>query len=429
MRPRFVVLACALAASAVMSLPGLAGAAPRHNHGLTISATPNPILAGEGVLIYGQLQGTDVAGKSIVLYHHISDSGRGYTRIGEVRTDSHGFYEFTRAEGVVETNRSWFVRLATAPSVHSRTVQEHVAALVSIAASSTTALTRHPVTFTGHVDPSHAFERVLLQEQIGSTDDWRTLKAGRLGPGSNYAISYAWKIAGEHTVRVVFQGDNRNTRGESDSLSVAVQQAQVADFTIQTSDPTITYGSSANISGKLYGKGSTTPEPSTPLTLCHRSITQSVPVCDMAGVTGTDGSYSFSVSPTSNQVYFVRTTLPPSRRTAGLFEGVKDTVTLASTSASVTAGQKVTFTGTVTPDKAGDVVYLQRLGADNDWHTVSVTRIHFGSSFTFTRVFGTAGSKTFRARVPGDVQNLGGSSPTVTLAVSLPPVATLAPAS
>jgi hypothetical protein len=429
MRPRFFVLGCALAASAVMSLPGIAGAAPRHNHGLTINATPNPIIAGEGVLIYGQLKGTDIAGKSIVLFHHISDSGQGYTRIGKATTDSHGFYEFIRAEGIVETNRSWFVRLAGTPAVHSRTVHERVAALVSLAASSTSALTRHPVTFTGHVAPNHAFERVVLQEQVGSSDDWKALKSGRLGPGSNYSITYAWKVPGDHTVRVAFRGDNRNIRGESDSLAVAVQQAEVPDFTIQTSDPIITYGQSATISGTLFARGSTTPEPHTPVTLCHRGVAQTVPLCDMAGVTGSDGTYSFTVSPTSNQVYFAKTTLPPSRRSAALFEGVKDTVTLATGSSNVTAGQKVTFAGTVTPDKAGDLVYLQRLGADGDWHTVGVTRVRFDSSFTFTRVFGNAGTKTFRARMPGDPQNVGGASPALSVTVSLPSVATLPPAS
>ncbi len=116
------------------------------------------------------------------------------------------------------------------------------------------------------------------------------------------------------------------------------------------------------------------------------------------------------------------------RRSAGLFEGVKDTVTLSAASSSVTAGQKVTLTGTVTPDKSGEFVYLQRLGADGDWHTVGIARIQFDNKFAFMRVFGTAGSKQFRARVPGDVQNLDGSSPTVTLSVALPPVSTLPPA-
>ncbi len=110
MRPRFAVLASALTALVVMAVPGLADAAPRHNHGLTINATPNPIIAGEGVLIYGQLKGTDIAGQTIVLYHHVNDSGKRLQRIGQRPPPTHGFYEFTRDEGVVQTNRSWFVR-------------------------------------------------------------------------------------------------------------------------------------------------------------------------------------------------------------------------------------------------------------------------------------------------------------------------------
>ena len=428
MRPRFAMLGCLLAAVAVMGTPGLSAAAPHHNRGLTINATPNPIDAGEGVLIYGQLQGTDIAGKTIVLYHHISGSGRGYQVIGQTQTDSHGFYDFTRAEGVVETNRSWFTRLAATHGVHSRTVYEHVAALVSISTSSTTALTRHPVTFTGHVDPNHRFERVFLQEQRGSSDDWTTLKSGQLGPGSNYSISYAWRTPGQHTVRVVFRGDARNTRGVSDPLTETVEQTQSPSFTINTSDPVINYGQAATITGKLYHRGTTTPEPNTAITLCHRSVGQAVATCDVAGKTGGDGGYSFLVSPTSNQIYYVKTTLPPSRRTASLFEGVKDTLTLTASSPSSTVGGQVLFGGRVTPNKAGDFVYLQRFGADGDWHTIAVSRVQPDSSFAFVHTFGTPGTKTFRARILSDGENVGGASAPVSVNVSLPPVSSLPPA-
>ena len=56
MRPRLVALASLLAAVVAVVAPAVTNAAPRHNHGLTINATPNPILAGEGVLIYGRLE-------------------------------------------------------------------------------------------------------------------------------------------------------------------------------------------------------------------------------------------------------------------------------------------------------------------------------------------------------------------------------------
>ena len=116
--------------------PDIASAAPQHNHGLTINATPNPIIAGEGVLIYGQLRGGNVAGQTIMLYHRVNPS-TWFTLIGKTTTNTLGFYEFTRVEGIVYTNRSWFVR--GPDGAHSRTIHERVAAEVSLTANMTTA--------------------------------------------------------------------------------------------------------------------------------------------------------------------------------------------------------------------------------------------------------------------------------------------------
>src|SRR5947209_20277591 len=105
MRLRFAVLASLLttpAALAAVAVPRLARAAPRHNEGLTINATPQRIIAGEGVLIYGQLNGTNVAGQTVRLYHRVNPSP-GFALVGRTTTDARGFYEFTRAEGVVLT--------------------------------------------------------------------------------------------------------------------------------------------------------------------------------------------------------------------------------------------------------------------------------------------------------------------------------------
>jgi hypothetical protein len=429
MRLRFAVLASVLTALVVVAAPGIVNAAPRHNHGLTINATPNPINAGDGVLIYGQLNNPPISDQTIILYHHIGGSHQGFTEIGRATTDAHGFYEFTRVEGVVLTNRSWFVREAGIHGVHSRTVREHVGALVSLAASSPTALTNHPITFSGHVSPNHAFERVFLQEQKGNSDDWTTLKSGRLGAGSNYSIPYRWRVPGAHDVRVVFRGDLRNDRGASDPVTVTVQQTQVAAFTINSSAPIIGYGQSATISGTLFMRSTTTPEPNTAVTLFGRSAGQSGFTALGAGTTDSSGHYSFTVSPPNNTVYVVRTTLPPLRNSAALFEGVRDVVTFASSPLSSTVGGHVTFTGTVTPDKAGHVVYLQRLGADGDWHTVEVRIVHSDASFSFGWTFGSTGAKEFRARIPGGPFNLGGASPPVTVNVTLPPVSALPPAS
>lgn len=264
MRLRFAVLATVLATLGLAVSANVAAAAPRHNHGLTINATPNPILAGQGVLIYGQLRGAPVAGQTIRLYHRVNPSPF-FTLIGSTTTDSFGFYKFTREEGVVMSNRSWFVR---GPGfTHSRTVHERVAAQISINASTTTGDTSTPITFTGSVVPNHAGQRVFLQEQSPTSDDWRTIDSGVLDGSSNYSITHRWRVPGDRDVRVVLRADPRNIRSESDSVTLTIQQAQVPDFTINTSNPIIPEGSSATISGVLDTAGTTTPEPSTGVSL------------------------------------------------------------------------------------------------------------------------------------------------------------------
>ena len=90
----------------------------------------------------------------------------------------------------------------------------------------------------------------------------------------------------------------------------------------------------------------------------------------------------------------------------------------------------MTFTGTVTPNKAGHVVYLERLGSDTRFHIVMTGVVATGSTFSFTWTFGAAGTKVFRVLVTGGDAKVSGVSPTVTVAVSgVAPVASLPPAS
>jgi hypothetical protein len=402
-----------------VAVPSAVIAAPSHNRGLTINAIPNPINAGDGVFIYGHLNVGPVGHQTIILYHHLAGSGHGYTQVGRTTTDSHGFYEFTRAEDVVMTNRSWFVRDAGIRQIHSRTVFERVAALVSLSPSSSTAVTGQPVVFTGHVDPNHAGASVALQQETAS-GDWRDLKTGRLDGGSDYSITYRWRFAGDHTVRVLFRGDARNIKGSANPVTVAVQQKQVPGFTITSSDQLLSYGQSVTIFGVLDQPGSaSTPEANIPVTLWARNAYQDrfTPIADTT--TGSDGSYSFAPqSPTYNTVYQVRTTLAPRRHTAVLFEGVQDVLTIMPSSTSSQVGGHVTFTGTVLPDKAGHVIYLQRLGADGDWHNEEIRIVSHGSTFQFGWTFGKAGTYQFRARIPGGDGNVGGASAPVTIQVS-----------
>ena len=103
-------------------------------------------------------------------------------------------------------------------------------------------------------------------------------------------------------------------------------------------------------------------------------------------------------------------------------------MTPSSTTSEI--GGSVTFTGTVLPDKAGHVIYLQRLGADGNWHSEEVRNVTNASTFQFGWTFGKSGTYEFRARIYGDRGNVGGASAPVTIQVSpATSTATLPPAS
>ena len=180
MRLRFTVLATAVAALALAAVPGVASAAPRHNRGLTIHAVPHSIIAGEAVLIFGQLQGPDTPTRRSGSITAINPN-RCFSLIGD---DPHRLDRAVRVHpgrGLVLTNRSWFVR---GPGfTHSRTVHERVAALVSLAASSPSGLTRHPIIFSGHVTPDHSGERVSASGPEGLQQRLAHAQSRRRRPG------------------------------------------------------------------------------------------------------------------------------------------------------------------------------------------------------------------------------------------------------
>lgn len=413
MRTRFTVLAAVLGALAALGAPVLANAAPQHNRGLTISAAPNPIIAGEGVVIYGQLQGADNAGQTIYLYHRVAPATR-FTVIGHTTTNDSGGYEFTRQEGIVMTNRSWFVRGPS--STHSDTIHERVAALVSLQSNTANTVTGHRVVFTGQVTPSHPHERVLLQQQKSADGDvWRTIASTFTNGNSHFSLSHAWARPGDDTVRALFVGDRRNTAGGSDSLTITVQQREKPAFTLSTSAPVIVEGQSATLSGTLDKASTTTAKPGVKVTLYGRNPNGKVQKI-ASTTTGSNGSYSFTVTPTYNTVYTART--PSGRVTAPVHQGVRDLVTINTSSDSGQVGGTVTLSGTISPSKPGHAIYLQRLGDDHAWHDVAETTVGSGSTYSFTYQFGQAGTVKLRARIFGGPWNVGAVSPTETIDVS-----------
>jgi len=424
---RNVVLAALLVVLVVAGSAVPAGAkAPTT---LTINANPNPILAGEEVLIYGYLKGPDNADQKVVL-HGQSLAGGTFAVKGRMVTNAEGFYSFVRADGIVTTSENWFVTSPPPEGARSRTVHERVAALLSMAASATVGRTNGgPLEFSGQVGPGavHAGEAVLLQEQSGlSGGAWSTIGRGVIGTSGSYEITHTFRQPGDFNLRAWFRGDKRNSQTWSDPVTIAINQAENPTFTIFVSAPTVVFGGSVSVSGTVYAPGSSTvPLPATKVTLWgHPAAASYAPLTST--VTGPDGSYSFAQVPSTNEVYQVRTTvvLPAQRKTSQVFEGVVDVVTLHASSTSPLVGETVTFTGAVSPDSTGHVISLEQLGTDANFHVVETGHVGPGSAYAFTWTLSAPGPVAFRALVGGGRSNVSAASPTVTVAASLPTVTT-----
>jgi hypothetical protein len=423
MRVRVTVLVAALMACACAVTPSIAAAhGPVRDHALTIHNSPQSIVAGDPVLIYGRLLGRESAHQRVVLWHRLNPH-TGFTIIGRTQTDSSGRYEFTRQNGIVQTNRSWYV---TGPvRSHSQTVHERVSAEVSLTPSATQATTRHPITFTGEVSPGHAGQTVEIQAQRGDSNDWTTIKTGRLNSSSSYSIPFAWRLPGPREVRAVFPGDPRNTRGISAVSTVVVEQTELPAFTIQSSNPIVPNQTPATISGTLLAPSGSSAEPGVSVALYSSHPGQHDWSETQTTTTGPDGSYSFTVQSSTNMLYQARTTFVPVRASAVVYQGVQDVVSITSSATAAVVGQQVIFGGNVSPGKPGDAVYLERQGKDGNWHTVKSSTLNHASNYSIAWTFGTPGAKQVRVQVLGDPQNVTGVSAAVPITVTLPPVSSL----
>lgn len=399
MSRRFALPAGALAAGALALAPGAAQAASQ----VTINATPNPDVTGDPVTIYGQLAAGRQADRRVTLWHRIAGQHR-FTPVSRTRTTATGFYVFQRAEGVVRTNRRWFVR---AGGARSGVVPERVFAEVRLDSPPADVLTRRRVRFTGRVTPGgvHRGQHVLLQSAVGANGDrWRTIDRGRIRRAGTFVIGHRFGRPGSRTVRVVLPRDRFNLRSASSPVSFDVQGRQNPRFTLHASTHAIAEGGSVTLTGRLrgpHGAGRV-------VTLFARDARHGYQAV-ASTTTGAGGRYAFAQAPLYNSLYAARANAGR-RRSAPVAVGVHDVVTAAPSTGLAHVGDTVTVTGSVIPAKPGHIVYLQRRGDDGAFHTIRVTRLGGASQYLFRHTFTNPGVKTYRVLVPGGAWNLRGLS-------------------
>src|SRR3954465_7693549 len=181
MRTRKAGARCAGLLACAIALPPAAAKAKKHpspngRHNVSINVSENPVVAGDQLAIWGRLTGPNNGNRTVTLWHRINPRPR-FTPIQRVRTDANGFYAIFRPEGVVNSNRNWFVRSLNA---RSRTIHERVFLQVNLSgpADGSNLLTGppHKTPFTGTVSPGDAGRRIVLQRQNSDKGNrWNTI--------------------------------------------------------------------------------------------------------------------------------------------------------------------------------------------------------------------------------------------------------------
>ncbi len=438
---------------AVISLLTLAPASAlaRKHHSPTSSPTgrcaigmefaPHHIRAGEPVVIFGRLRCSNRANdanQEVQLFHHLPGLP-GFSLAQTTTTDASGFYEFSPADGTVETDRSWYV---SSLGARSATKSVRVVAQVTLEGpAQSQLLTGFPnrATFTGTVSPADVGAHVILQRQNALTGDrWNRIDSGVVDASGNFTIVHTFIVPGDANIRVIVHSQGRNATSESNELSYAISQAQNPRLTIQASLDPIAFGETVTISGKL-ASGAVRP-----VVLLARTGRHGVFASVAQVSTNSAGEYSFPPqSPINSTFYRVRTVSPvpcppgekcPRRARLGhlssavLFEGVKDVLTAQVLPTTVQAGQSITVSGTVAPDHTGHVIELERQNAHTPgFHVIQVSFVGAGSSYSIVHQLYDSGTKVLRVHIPGGPENEGASSQPFTVQVTPAPAASLMP--
>ncbi len=397
-----------IAATSLLALAPAAAQAHKHPSPLgrcrinIESIAPRLITAGESTEVSGQLacgRRINPGAQPVQLYAHVAGTA-GYVPVGSTTTETGGAYKLTSP--IESANTSFYVRSDGAQSGRRRLRVEAQVTLTG-PPEGTQIETGAPnqETFSGTVTPAtDVGARVILQRQNAvNGEEWHRIGVGLLEAGGGYTIKHIFRVPGDASIRVLVRSDGLNVPSASTPLEYEISQAQNPSLTITSSADPISYGQPVTISGVLAG--ATTPQT---VTLLGRTVHQHgfAPIAEVS--TGAGGAYSFPAQvPVNSRLYRVRAVR---QKSAVLYEGVKDVLTAEASPTTLQAGQAVTFSGTVAPDHAGHVIYLERENASgNGFHVVQRGYVLPNSTYSILHQVYVPGTKVYRIDIPGGPDN------------------------
>jgi len=416
----------AAAAAALALAPPAASAAgarrqvksPKHASGigrclLSVFAEPHQLTEDESIQVFGQLacHGKNASSlpQQVTVYERTA-SGGGFQPIGMATTGAGGIYSLPP---VPVTNDSRFYASAAGARSAERVVKVAPQVTLKSSATSTQLITgiHNEIIFSGAVTPADTGAVVLLQREAAtSSEEWHVIQRGRVSSTGEYAITHKFVVPGAANLRVVVRAQRRfSIRGISNTLFYDISQAENSKLTINTAADPISDGQPVTLTGTVVGGAKR------PVTLMARGRGASfAPVAPIT--TNEKGEYTFVQTPAHSTFY--RVTGAGASSTV-LFEGVKYVLTAGVSGTSVSSGQALAFSGTVTPAQEGHAVYLERQNAaGNGFHVVDMAPVTKAGTYSISHHIYGSGKETFRVTVPGDPENQDTSSTPFTIEVT-----------
>jgi hypothetical protein len=230
----------------------------------------------------------------------------------------------------------------------------------------------NPVPAPAHVIVREAAGTVAPATATAGTDVALTSPTTALAGGLAYGTQYSFSV---------FTSDGTTTSGP---VSITTAPSAATTLSIGVHPTTVTYGTKAEVSGRLRRDIDLAPVAGEPVTLLQRRTGTTAWVGWASATTDAQGIVHFPVS-------FGRSTEFELLHTGDLFYGtatsktapltVNTLVTLSAPSLAATF-DAVKVTGKVSPPVAKQVVYLQRYTAG--WKTVLTAKTNASGVYTFT---------------------------------------------
>jgi hypothetical protein len=178
-----------------------------------------------------------------------------------------------------------------------------------------------------------------------------------------------------------------------------------------TGAATITYGGRASLGGRLTDEQTREAVAGAPVNLFGRKAGASEQVAGSA-TSSADGSASFTPAPTATTAY--RTSFPGSDTfgaadSAPVTVGVRPKVTARRIDSTITYGQTITATGSVSPNHAGQRIYLHRR-VGGAWKSAASAALTSRSGYTLRVKPPVKGRLTYRVFKGADADHRSAAS-------------------